>query len=126
MRDHCQFPLQKFGRDATLVAAHQIGGNKPLRENRPRPMQHRSGGHRFLPVAGGAFIDPQARFEPPGLPPAAAGADKSTGASEALPGARYTAPRSQTAPRIPEVQPSDPTLPTGATLPWREVSNKNI
>jgi hypothetical protein len=32
----------------------------------------------------------------------------------------------QTAPRIPEAQPSDPPLPTAAMLPSRETSNKNI
>jgi hypothetical protein len=31
-----------------------------------------------------------------------------------------------TAPRIPEAQPSDPPLPTAAMLPSRETSNKNI
>jgi hypothetical protein len=76
---HRQFALQKFGRDAALVAAHQVGGKKPLRDIRPRPMQHRSRGYRLLAVAGGAFIDPRARLEPPGLPSAAAGTDKSAG-----------------------------------------------
>ena len=42
-------------------------------------MQHRSGSDRLLPVAGGAFINPRARLQPPGLSPTAAGADKSTG-----------------------------------------------
>src|SRR5271168_2374380 len=76
------FALQKFGRDAALVAAHQVGGNKPLRQLRPRPMKHCSGSDRLLPVAGGAFINPRARLQPPGLPPAAPGADKSTGPAQ--------------------------------------------
>jgi hypothetical protein len=37
-------------------------------------------------------------------------------ASEAPPGARCTAPPSQTAPRIPVARPSDPPLPTRAML----------
>jgi hypothetical protein len=56
---HPRFALQKFGRDAALVAAHQVGGQKPLREIRPRPMKHRSCGHRL--------------FSRQALPPAAAG-----------------------------------------------------
>jgi hypothetical protein len=42
----------------------------------PRPMRHRSGGHRFLPVTGGAFIDPRARLEPPGYATLARGPNK--------------------------------------------------
>ena len=114
---HRQFALQKFGRDAALVAAHQIGGNKPLREIRPRPMQHRSGGDRF-PAGGRPYI-----HRPAAAPSAARPAARRTRhrqirrASEARPGARCTAPPSQTAPRIPVAQPSDPPLPTGAMLP---------
>ena len=73
---HRQFPLQKLGRDAALVAAHQVGGNKPLREVRPRPIKHRPRRHRCLPMAGAAFVDPWPRLQPPSRPPAAAGADK--------------------------------------------------
>jgi transposase len=49
-----------------LVAAHQIGGKKPLRQIRPRPMKQRSRRHRLLPV------DPRSSLQPPSPPPAAA------------------------------------------------------
>src|SRR6516162_11502983 len=38
---HAEFPLQKLGRDAALVAAHQIGGEKPLAQLGSRPVKHR-------------------------------------------------------------------------------------
>src|SRR5436190_856861 len=101
-----QFALQKFGRDAALVAAHQVGGNKPLREIRPGPMQHRSGSDRFLPAAGGAFIDPRPRLQPPGLPPAAPGADKSAG--PAKPCQVLNAPLLRPKPRRKLQKPSHP------------------
>src|SRR4029077_14946505 len=62
---HPQFALQKFGRDAALVPTHQVGGKKPLREIRPRPMKHRSRGHRLLPMAGVALIDPRSSLQSP-------------------------------------------------------------
>ncbi len=74
-----QLPLQKLGRDAALVATHQIGGEKPLAQTGARAMQHGSGGDRFLPVAGGAFVDPGPRLQPPSLPPAAPGTGKPAG-----------------------------------------------
>jgi len=73
---HPQLPLQKLGRDAALVAGHQVGGKKPLRQIRPRPVKHRSGGDRFLPVARAAFVNPRTRLQPPSLSPAAPGAHK--------------------------------------------------
>jgi hypothetical protein len=76
---HPQFALQKFGRDAALVATHQVGGKKPLREIRPRPVKHRSRRHRFLPMAGAAFVDPRPRLQSPSRPPAAAGTHKPAG-----------------------------------------------
>ena len=76
---HPQFALQKFGRDAALVATHQVGGKKPLRQARPRPMKHCSRRHRFLPMAGGAFVDPRPRLQPPSRPPTAAGTHKTAG-----------------------------------------------
>ena len=74
-----QLPLQKLGRDAALVATHQIGGEKPLAQTGARAMQHGSGGDQFLPVAGGAFVDPGPRLQPPSLPPAAPGTGKPAG-----------------------------------------------
>jgi hypothetical protein len=103
---HRQFPLQKFGRHAALVAAHQVGGNKPLREIRPGPMQHRSGGDRFLPMAGGAFIDPRPRLQPPSLPPTAPGTDKSAG--PAKPCQVLDAPLLRAKPRRKLQKPSHP------------------
>src|SRR5438477_8712591 len=121
-----QFALQKFGRDAALVAAHQVGGNKPLREIRPGPMQHRSGSDRFLPAAGGAFIDPRPPLHPPGLPPAAPGADKPAG--PAKPCQVLNAPLLRPKPRRKLQKPSHPIppLPTGAMLLSRETRHKNI
>ena len=49
---HGEFPLQKLSRDATLVAAHQIGGEKPLGQIGSCPVKNRSSGRRFLSVAG--------------------------------------------------------------------------
>src|SRR3954454_8163627 len=42
-------------------------------------MQPRPGVAGFLPVAGSAFINPRACLQPPSLPPAAPGTDKSAG-----------------------------------------------
>src|SRR5580692_2219142 len=42
-------------------------------------MKHRSRGHRLLPMAGAALIDPWTSLQPPGLSPAAAGAHKTAG-----------------------------------------------
>src|SRR5215475_15432010 len=74
---HTEFALQKLGRDATLVAAHQIGGEKPLGQIGSRPVKHRSSGRRFLPVAGRTFIHPRTRLQPPRLTSAASGKGKS-------------------------------------------------
>ena len=73
-----QFALQKLGRDAALVTAHHVGGDKPLGEIGPRAMKHRSRRHRFLPMAGAAFVDPWPRLQPPNPSPAAARAHKPT------------------------------------------------
>src|SRR5271157_4548206 len=73
---HRQFPLQKLGRDAALVATYQIGGEKPLREIGAGAMKYCPCRHRFLPVAGGAFVDARPRLEPPSLPSAAPGTEK--------------------------------------------------
>src|SRR5208283_4385316 len=73
---HPQLPLQKLGRDAALVAGHQVGGKKPLSEIGSRPVKHGSGGDRFLPMALAALVNPRTRLQPPGLPPAAPGAHK--------------------------------------------------
>ena len=53
------FALQKLGRNPTLIAAHQIGGKKPLGQSGSRSVKHRSTGRRFLPVAGRTFIHPR-------------------------------------------------------------------
>src|SRR5690242_5819190 len=121
-----QFALQKFGRDAALVAAHQVGGNNPLREIRPGPMQHRSSSDRFLPVAGGAFIAPRPRLQPPGLPPAAPGTDKPPGPAKAC--QVLNAPPLRPNPRRKPQKPSHPIppLPIGAMLLSRETRHKNI
>jgi hypothetical protein len=71
-----ELALQKLGLDAAFVAAHQIGGDKPLREIGARPMKYRPSRHRFLPVAGGAFVDPPPRLQPPSLPSTACGIGK--------------------------------------------------
>ena len=42
-------------------------------------MKHRSRGHRVLPMAGAALVDPRTSLQPPGLPPAAAGTHKTVG-----------------------------------------------
>src|SRR5262249_4305301 len=44
------------GRHAALVAAHQIGGEKPLGQISSRSVKHRSSGRRFLSVAGRTFV----------------------------------------------------------------------
>jgi hypothetical protein len=103
---HPQFPLQKLGCDAALFAAHQVGGDKPLRQIGAGSMKHGSRRHRFLPVAGGAFIDPRPRLQPPRHPPAAPGADKPTRPAKP-PGAQCTAPPPRTARQTPAAQPSD-------------------
>ena len=76
---HTEFALQKLGRNSALIAAHQIGGKKPLGQIGPRPMQYRSGGRRFLPVAGRTFIHSRARLQPPGLTSAAPSTGKAAG-----------------------------------------------
>src|SRR5580692_6535314 len=105
---HPQFALQKFGRDAALVATHQVGGKKPLRQARPRPMKHCSRRHRFLPMAGGAFVDPRPRLQPPSRPPSAAGTHKTAG--PAKPSQVLDAPLLRPEPgyQNPEVQPFAP------------------
>src|SRR6266850_7293145 len=74
-----QFALQKLGRDAALVTAHQVGGEKPLREIRPCPMKHCTGGDRCLPVALAALVNPWTGLQPPCLPSAALGTHKAAG-----------------------------------------------
>src|SRR3984893_16493836 len=87
---HRQFPLQKFGRDAPLVATNQMGGKKPLRQIRPRPMKNRSRGHRLLPVAGAALVNPRSSLQPPSQPPPAGTTHKTAG--PAKPGQVLDAP----------------------------------
>src|ERR1700746_3588559 len=79
---HTEFALQKLGRDATLVAATQRGGNKPLGQIGSRPVKHRSSGRRFLPAAGRTFVHPRARLQPPRHAAAAPGTGKSAGPAE--------------------------------------------
>src|SRR5689334_19620446 len=112
-----QFALQKFGRDAALVAAHQVGGNKPLREIRPRPMKHRSRGHRLLLMAGAALVDPRTCPQPPGRPPAAAGTHKTVGPTKL--GQVLDASLRRPEPRRKIQKPSQPILllPIRAMLP---------
>jgi hypothetical protein len=62
-----EFALKELGRHAALVAGHQIGGQEPLRQRRPGPVQHRPGGDRLLMMAGAALVDPRARLQPPAL-----------------------------------------------------------
>jgi hypothetical protein len=76
---HVEFALQKLGRNPALIAAHQIGGKKPLGQIGSRPVEHRSSGRRLLPVAGRTFIHPRARLQPPRLKFAAPGTGKSAG-----------------------------------------------
>jgi hypothetical protein len=79
---HTKFPLQKLRRDATLVTAHQIGGEKPLGQIGPRSVKHRSRGRRFLAVAGRTFVHPWTRLQSPRLASAASGTGKSAGPAE--------------------------------------------
>jgi hypothetical protein len=79
---HIEFALQKLGRDAALIAAHQISGEKPLCQIGSRSVKHRSSGRRFLPVAGRTFIHPRARLKPPRLTSATPGTGKSAGPAE--------------------------------------------
>src|SRR6266851_4100700 len=120
---HHQFPLQKFGRDAALVAAHQIGGKKPLHQIRPRPMKHRSRRHRFLPMAGAALEDPWPRLQPPSHPPATARTHKTAG--PAKPGQVLNAPLLGPEPRRKLQKPAHPTpsLIDRAMLPQGEKSS---
>src|SRR5215469_10881901 len=76
---HTEFALQKLGRNPALIAAHQIGGKKLLGQIGPRPVEYRSGGRRFLPVAGRTFIHSGARLQPPRLTSAAPSTDKTAG-----------------------------------------------
>ena len=76
---HTEFALQKLARDAALVAAHQIGGEKPLGQIGSCPVKYRSSGRRFLSVAGRTLIHPRARLQPPRLASAAPGTGKSAG-----------------------------------------------
>lgn len=62
---HAQPPLKEFRRYASLVGSHQIGGEEPLGRLRPHPVKSRSGDHRFLMVAMGAFKDPRPRRQVP-------------------------------------------------------------
>src|SRR6516225_2220720 len=73
---HAQLALEKLRRDAALVAAHKVGGEKPLRESGARAMKHRPRRRRFLAMASSTFIDPRPRLEPPSLATAAPGTDK--------------------------------------------------
>jgi hypothetical protein len=89
--------LFALGRDAGLVAAYQIGGDKPLGQIVSRPVEDRSNGSRFL--AGRAFATPGA--------PSAAALDvhhtprrQICRTSETPPSARYTAPRFSRSPAI--------------------------
>src|SRR5215472_7207571 len=79
---HTEFPLQKLRRDATLVAAHQISGEKPFGQIGSRSVKHRSSGRRFLPVAGRTFVHPWTGLQPPRLTSAAPGTGKSAGPAE--------------------------------------------
>jgi len=123
---HRQFALQKFGRDAALVAAHQVGDKKPLRQIRPRPVKHRSRGHRLLPMAGAAFIDPRTSLQPPSLPSAAAGTHKTLGPTK--PRQVLDAPLLRPKPRR-KLQKSSHPIPfprSEAMLPKGEIVGKNI
>src|SRR5215469_11560079 len=73
---------QKLGRDPALVAAHQIGGEKPLGQLGSRPVKHRSSSHRFLPVADRTFVHPRTPLQPPRLASTAPGTSKSAGPAE--------------------------------------------
>src|SRR5437588_2773422 len=123
---HPQFALQKFGRDTALVAAHQVGGKKPLREIRPRPMKHRSRGHRLLAMAGAALVDPRTCLQPPGRPPAAAGTHKTVRPTKL--GQTLDASLRRPEPRRNFQKPSHPIPfpPIRAMLPKGEMADKNI
>ena len=79
---HTKFPLQKLRRDATLVAAHQIGGEKPLGQIGSRSVKHRSSGRRFLPVTGRTFVYSSTPLQPPRLASTAPDAGKSAGPAD--------------------------------------------
>ena len=79
---HAEFALQKLGRNPALVAAHQIGGEKPLGQIGPRSVKYRSSGRRFLPVAGRTFVHPWTRLQPPSVASAAPDTGKSSGPAE--------------------------------------------
>src|SRR5215813_13146162 len=79
---HTEFALQKLGRDAALVAAHQIGSEKPLGQIGSRSVKHRSSSRRFLSVAGRTFVHPWTRLQPPRLASTAPGTGKSAGPAE--------------------------------------------
>src|SRR6202040_4336012 len=117
---------QKFGRAAGLVPTHQIGGKNPLRQIRPRPMKNRSRGHRLLPVAGAALVNPWSSLQPPSHPAAAARTHKTAG--PAKPGQVLDAPLLRPEPRRKIQKPSHPppSLIDRVILPQGETRVQNI
>src|SRR6266403_2927124 len=92
-------------------------------EIRPRPMKNRSRGHRLLPVAGAALVNPRSSLQPPSHPAAAARTHKTAG--PAKPGQVFDAPLLRPKPRCKIQKPSHPTpsLIDQATLPQGETRN---
>jgi hypothetical protein len=89
-------------------------------------MKHRSRGHRLLPMAGAALVDPRASLQPPGLPPATTGTHKTAGPTK--PGQVLDAPLLGPEPRRKLQKPSHPITfrPIRAMLPKGEMVGKNI
>ena len=74
-----KLPLQEFGGDSTLFLAHQIGGQEPFRQIRPRPMEDCTGGHRLLVTTAATLVYPRPLLQAPGFLPATASADIARG-----------------------------------------------
>jgi hypothetical protein len=79
-------------------------------------MKHRPSRHRFLAVAGGTFIHPRPRFEPPSLPSAAHGANKPAGPAQLCQVLDAPPVCSKPSRQTPKAPSSDPLSPTGAML----------
>jgi hypothetical protein len=76
VRPQAELSLQLQGRDAVGMGGHQIGGPEPGGQRQLGVVDDRSGGHRGLPAAAGAFPGPRLGLQFPGFAVAAARADK--------------------------------------------------
>src|SRR5271155_1092607 len=59
LRPRPRLSCQKQGRHAPLVLPYQPCRREPFAQRRTGAVKHRSGGHRMLPPAAGAFEDPR-------------------------------------------------------------------